>query len=517
MLSHSPPLPLIIYYPAIPDEISVADEESAIWALLQCDRVRRIHVAAPTTVLCNFFEVMDCEFPMLERLYLRLSTETRTGLGLPENLRAPLLHHLTLSNISLPMKSRLLRRADGLITLRLFNVPTSYMFDPAHLVAQLSWMTRLETLMVQFYKPIPESRFDSPALPTLFTLHSLKVLVFGGSNTYMEGILGRINAPLLSTLNVEFVDELTFNLSRMVQFVRRTGEFRFRSVELQFDKELVSLMVDRHPERTGSYPFLLQVNCQPLDRQAASVSQICHALEPVLADVEHLTLGFHKDGSVPWEDEIDVEMWHGILRTFSSVQSLRLSGSLVGDLFRSLQLDEEELPLDLLPNLRELVSSGRDLEHTDGSLKLTSVKLNGWFPSVLTFSLFSFIKFITVLAANGLVKRDTFSLPDPFAVITTDGSNLHYTAVVKKTRAPCWNALFDLLRHPFALIFPSLFLTSLYSSVLESSEIQIEVFDQRRFSHSDHFQGFLGSVSFTVGDVLNLSQSGSGMPCPPFS
>lgn len=50
-------------------------------------------------------------------------------------------------------------------------------------------------------------------------------------------------------------------------------------------------------------------------------------------------------------------MWHGLLRTFAGVKYLRLAGALVGDLFRSLQLEEGVLPLDLLPNLRELVRS----------------------------------------------------------------------------------------------------------------------------------------------------------------
>ena len=103
MLSHSPPLPLIIYYPAIPTNISAADEESAVFALQQHERVHRVHVAASTTVLCNFFKAMNCEFPMLESLFLHLSTESRAGLELPEKLLAPLLHHLTLSNISLPI------------------------------------------------------------------------------------------------------------------------------------------------------------------------------------------------------------------------------------------------------------------------------------------------------------------------------------------------------------------------------------------------------------------------------
>lgn len=41
-----------------------------------------------------------------------------------------------------------------------------------------------------------------------------------------------------------------------------------------------------------------------------------------------------------------------------------------------------------------------------------------------------------VLAINSLVKRDFFSLPVPFVVITIDGSNFHRTAIVKKTLTP---------------------------------------------------------------------------------
>ncbi|KAH8977835.1 HECT-domain-containing protein [Lactarius akahatsu] len=95
---------------------------------------------------------------------------------------------------------------------------------------------------------------------------------------------------------------------------------------------------------------------------------------------------------------------------------------------------------------------------------------------------------LTVLAANGLVKRDLFSLPNPFAVVTTDGSDLRQTAIFKKALTPYWNETFDI-------------------TVRESSKIQIQVFDQRKFKRND--QGFLGSVSITVGDVLNLNQGGS--------
>ncbi|KAI9454451.1 HECT-domain-containing protein [Lactarius psammicola] len=126
-----------------------------------------------------------------------------------------------------------------------------------------------------------------------------------------------------------------------------------------------------------------------------------------------------------------------------------------------------------------------------------SIKLIGRFSSVLLhFS--SFVSFPPlpsnpVLAANSLVKRDLFSLPNPFAVITTDGSDLRQTAIVKRTLTPYWNETFDL-------------------TVRESSKIQIQVFDQRKFKRND--QGFLGSVSITVGDVLDLSQGGNVIQNP---
>ncbi len=357
MLSHSPPLPLIIYYP----EITAADEESALFALQQRERVRRIHIAAPTAILRNLFNAMDDELPMLERLALYSSTESRTGLVLPEKLRAPLLRHLTLSNIAFPIQSPLLRQAEDLITLRLWNAPASPEFHPAHLIAQLSGMSRLEILMIRFYAAVPnrevEQRLRSAAQSTPITLPSLKVLAFRGGSAYLEGILARLSAPLLSTLNVEFFNQLTFDLSHLLQFARTTGDFTFRSAQMSFDKEFVSMIVDPYLERAGTYPFLVRVKCQPLDWQAACAAQICHALEPLLAGVDSLTLGFHKDGSASWQDAIDHAQWHGLLRTFASVKSVQLTGGLVGDLFRFLQLHGGELPLALRLGLRELVPS----------------------------------------------------------------------------------------------------------------------------------------------------------------
>ena len=50
----------------------------------------------------------------------------------------------------------------------------------------------------------------------------------------------------------------------------------------------------------------------------------------------------------------------------------------------------------------------------------------------------------TVVAADGIAKRDVFRLPDPFAVITVDGEQTHTTSAIKKTLNPYWNEAFDM-------------------------------------------------------------------------
>lgn len=94
---------------------------------------------------------------------------------------------------------------------------------------------------------------------------------------------------------------------------------------------------------------------------------------------------------------------------------------------------------------------------------------------------------LTVVAADGLHKRDVFRLPDPFAVVTVDGEQTHTTLVVRRTLNPYWNESFDI-------------------SVTESSIIAVQIFDQKKFKKKD--QGFLGVINIRVGDVIDIILGG---------
>ncbi|KAI5778216.1 hypothetical protein EDC01DRAFT_719441 [Geopyxis carbonaria] len=97
---------------------------------------------------------------------------------------------------------------------------------------------------------------------------------------------------------------------------------------------------------------------------------------------------------------------------------------------------------------------------------------------------------ITVIAADGLYKRDILRFPDPFAVVTVDGEQTHTTSVIRKTLNPYWNESFDI-------------------QVTESSIIAVQIFDQKKFKKKD--QGFLGVINIRVGDVLELQLGGEEM------
>ncbi|KAJ2930924.1 hypothetical protein H1R20_g6189, partial [Candolleomyces eurysporus] len=96
---------------------------------------------------------------------------------------------------------------------------------------------------------------------------------------------------------------------------------------------------------------------------------------------------------------------------------------------------------------------------------------------------------VKLFGANGLVKRELLSLPDPFAVLTVDGEQTSTTGITRRTLSPVWNEHFDV-------------------SVRDSSMIAIQIFDHKKFKKRD--QGFLGVINITAQEACSYAHANQG-------
>ena len=190
MLAHSPPLPLVIEYTIRGDnDFTAEDEEGAILALKQYDRVHRIRLDMPPRSLQKFITTMDREYSILEYLIIcHPVKDWTTILTFPETLQAPHLRHLLLYSFTLPIGFRLLTTSVGLVTLCLFIINPSTYFHPNTLLQWLSFMPQLETLFMSF-EFADRSRhvggqYTHTAITTPATLPNLRYLRFHGFTAY---------------------------------------------------------------------------------------------------------------------------------------------------------------------------------------------------------------------------------------------------------------------------------------------------------------------------------------------
>ena len=361
MLAHSPPLPLIIYYHHENRKIAPEDEGEIIFALEQRERVRRIRLCLPILNLQRFTAAIEGEYPILEYMIMSTANEVKNvDLMLNETLQAPNLRHLTLEGFSIPIRSHLLTSAIGLVALSLaMKHPSSY-FHPGTLLRWISLMPQLETLLVAFgflvlNRDVERQLMRTP-ITTHVTLPNLLMLGSRVSSAYIEAVVRHITAPRLENLLIAFPNQLTFFIPCLLQFMNATENLTFSRATFMFFNERVDVKV--YPHMTKPYSLSIVVNCWHLDWQVSSVAQIFNALSQNFSAVEHLTIE-HEVHSQSSEEhnEVDHAEWRKLLASFSNVKILNIPDGLVGELSRCLRLDDGEPPLELLPELQELIFS----------------------------------------------------------------------------------------------------------------------------------------------------------------
>ena len=367
MLAHSPPLPVVIDYDNDSDDgdrgVTAEDEDGITLALEQRDRVRRIRLEMPPSNLRKVITAIDGEYPVLEYVIMApRPKDATTALMLPQSLQAPHLRRLVLGGFALPIGSRLLTTAVGLVTLALFLGHPSAYIRPNTLLQWISFMPQLEALMIGFSFPVSsrdvERQLIQTPIMTNVTFSNLRSIMFQGVSAYMEAVVCRITAPHLEKIDILFFNQITFSVPRLLQFMNTTENFRFDSADFWFSRNKVYVVV--YP-RSEAEKYALQINvfCWHLDWQVSSVAQFFDSLSQTFSTVEHLALEhmIHSQSSEE-HNEVDRTEWHKLLRSFSNVKTLRVNNGLVKELSRSLRQDDGEHPLELLPELQELTYSG---------------------------------------------------------------------------------------------------------------------------------------------------------------
>ncbi|KAI9432322.1 hypothetical protein H4582DRAFT_1104895 [Lactarius indigo] len=364
-LDHLPPFPLFVDYRYTNATIMERDELGICYALRLRDRIRRLDLHLPHSVLHKLLMLMDEPFSLLEHLSLSFTADKTTILALPKTFLAPNLRHLALVGISLPKRLRALSFTISLVTLVLMDIRPSGYFRPGLLVARLQPLLQLEKLSIGFSIPIPRPSTERELLGrqrTPVTLPNLKYLRFQGVGTYLESLVAQIRAPLLERLDITLFNQIVFTLPHLSHFVNMTEKIKPDIAELSFGLDAVSITMDYstlfHDEH-----FILRVICKQLDWQIDCAAQICNALMPVLSGVEILTLDLDEPMMpIEWQNgKIDPTAWHELLRSesFIRVKELRICNSLSEELSRALQVDEIGSDPELLPSLRKLVSEFR--------------------------------------------------------------------------------------------------------------------------------------------------------------
>jgi hypothetical protein len=364
-LDHLPPLPLCVDYRAsdyFGDTILTEQDESGIYHALRFhDRVLRIHLKIPPSILHKVLVLMDEHFPKLEHLSLSSTDKKSTLLTLSKAFLAPHLRHLAFPGVSPPKRLRFLTSTVSLVILELGKIQTANYFRPRVLVARLRSLPHLEELSIEFSIPIPRPSAEREMLGEQrapVTLPSLKKLQFKGVSAYLESLIAQIRVPLLGQLVITLFNQVAFVLPHLFHLINITGVFKLPAARVSFYYDGVTVTVDHHIFRpkVDRGPFLLRVKCKQLDWKIDCAAQICNALIPTLPGVEQIAL--HYDYyEIPTELEngaIDSTMWHDLLRPFIGLKGLRISYRLLEELSRALQVDEVGLDPGFLPNLRSI-------------------------------------------------------------------------------------------------------------------------------------------------------------------
>jgi hypothetical protein len=356
-----PLLPLIVDYHAYlgADEsksLTPGDEDNVVAALEDSSRVRYVGIPATSSLLEKMAKAVRKPFPALT--HLRLSSKDKNVPTLPDDFMgryAPDLQVAHLDGIPFPALPTLLSSAHGLVDLRLLNIPPSAYISPEAIVGSLATLTALRTLLIGFKSPTSPHRTRCQGPMTRTTLPSLTTFGFHGVMDYLEDLVTQIDTPQLDYFRISYFNQLDWRVPRLSKFIRRTQNLnlaRFKRARVDFgvNSVYVSLYCEREELLEGH--FSLQISCRGLDWQVSHVAQILSQSGAMLSNVGDLFI--NALDLPPGKDFMDDTEWLELLRPFTGMETLHVSGKVAGYVARGLECVTAEMVTEILPILHSL-------------------------------------------------------------------------------------------------------------------------------------------------------------------
>ena len=347
-------------WPALPLLVSgiltiLSGTDNIVAALRQSNRVCQVDLSG--SQLDKVLAPMHVPFPELTALQL-WSHDRDNPMVISDTFlggSAPRLRFLFLHSISFPGLPKLLLSATHLVYLHLLYIPVSEYISPEAIVAPLSVLSSLESLMLRFECPRPDREISSLPSPKRSILPALAIFCFEGSIEYLEQLLTRIDAPQLNKTFISFSPriDVNFDFPQLVQFINRTptlGALDEAHVQFQDDSTSLGFRYRTRTSKSSADEFLIDISCRVSPLRLPSIKQVCNPSLHLLSTVEDLYIEHRYWGN----DAIGNDLWLQLLLPFIAVKNLYLSKEFAPGIAAALQEHIGDRITEVLPSLQNI-------------------------------------------------------------------------------------------------------------------------------------------------------------------
>jgi len=171
--------------------------------------------------------------------------------------------------------------------------------------------------------------------------------------------VARIRTPLLHNADITFFNQLIFDISRLLQFIRPLNKFKaFDIAYVLFQSRYVQVGLSSQAGTVDEAIFKLKISCKPSDWQLSSVAQICNWSFTLYSTIERLYIRENTEPGQRRQDDMENTQWIELLRPFIAVKDLYLSEGLAQLVAQALALRESVGESDVLPALQNIFFEG---------------------------------------------------------------------------------------------------------------------------------------------------------------